>query len=53
MELLKAEYRDMNIKAKKLRKMGLVPCSIYGIDLEESVHIQIPYPMSVVFSTEN
>lgn len=42
MELLKAEYRDMNIKAKKLRKMGLVPCSIYGIDLEESVHIQIP-----------
>lgn len=42
MDILKAEYRDTNIKAKKLRRMGLVPCSIYGINLEESIHIQIP-----------
>ena len=39
---LKAEHRDQTIKAKKLRRMGIVPCCIYGINLEESVPIQIP-----------
>ncbi|HHY52898.1 MAG TPA: 50S ribosomal protein L25 [Clostridiales bacterium] len=44
MDVLKAEYRDTKVKAKKLRKMGFVPCTIYGGDLKESVHIQIPFP---------
>lgn len=35
------ERRD-NIKAKKLRSKGVVPASIYGRNLEESILIQIP-----------
>ncbi|WMJ85211.1 50S ribosomal protein L25 [Oscillospiraceae bacterium MB24-C1] len=35
------ERRD-NIKAKKLRSKGIVPASIYGRNLEESILIQIP-----------
>lgn len=42
MDVLKAEYRDQTIKAKQLRRKGLIPCSIYGITLDESVLIQIP-----------
>ncbi|MEA5136021.1 MAG: 50S ribosomal protein L25 [Candidatus Fimivivens sp.] len=35
------ERRD-NIKAKKLRSKGVVPASIYGRNLKESILIQIP-----------
>lgn len=39
---LKAECRDKSVKAKKLRRNGIVPASIYGRNLEESILIQIP-----------
>lgn len=39
---LKAERRDKNLKAKQLRREGIIPASIYGRNLKESVLIQIP-----------
>lgn len=39
---LKAEGRDQNIKAKQLRRKGIIPALIYGRDLKDSVLIQIP-----------
>jgi large subunit ribosomal protein L25 len=41
---LKVERRDNNIKARKLRRNGIIPASIYGRNLKESVLIQIPLP---------
>lgn len=42
MYTLKAEHRDTNIKAKKLRRVGITPSCIYGNSLDESIPIQIP-----------
>lgn len=39
---LKAECRDKSVKAKKLRRSGIIPASIYGRNLEESIMIQVP-----------
>ena len=39
---LKAEPRDNSLKAKQLRRKGMIPASIYGRDIKESVLIQIP-----------
>lgn len=42
MNTLKTEKRNTKIKAKQLRKMGIVPCNIFGPELEESIAIQAP-----------
>lgn len=42
MYTLKAERRDKTVKAKKLKRQGIIPCSIFGGDLEETLLIQIP-----------
>lgn len=39
---LKAQLRDTNMKAKHLRNKGIIPASIYGRNLKESIMIQIP-----------
>ena len=39
---LKAQLRDTNMKAKQLRNKGIIPASIYGRNLKESIMIQIP-----------
>ena len=39
---LKAEGRDQTIKAKQLRRKGIIPALIYGRSLKESILIQIP-----------
>ena len=39
MEIINVEHRDAAVKAKKLRRMGKVPCSVYGGALKESVAI--------------
>ncbi|MGO5052380.1 50S ribosomal protein L25 [Lachnospiraceae bacterium LCP25S3_G4] len=38
---LDVEKRDKLVKAKKLRKNGIVPCSVYGGKLKETVMIQM------------
>jgi len=43
MYILQAQNRSQNVKAKKLRKLGFVPASIYGKNLKEPLHIQIPH----------
>lgn len=39
---LKVERRSKDVKAKKLKREGLIPSSIFGGDLKESLLIQIP-----------
>lgn len=39
---LKAELRDKSIKAKKLRRNGMIPATIYGRNLKEPIMLQIP-----------
>jgi len=41
MEAIQAKMRDVHAKAKQLRRSGIVPCSIYGAGLEESLSIQV------------
>lgn len=41
MYTLKAEIRDMSIKAKRLRKEGKIPATIYGKNLEEPIMLEI------------
>ena len=41
METIQANLRDVHAKAKQLRRSGIVPCSIYGAGLEESLSIQV------------
>ncbi|MEM1484371.1 50S ribosomal protein L25 [Oscillospiraceae bacterium PP1C4] len=38
---LEAKHRDKGVKAKKLRSEGIIPASIYGRNLKESILIQI------------
>lgn len=41
MDFINVEHRDAAVKAKKLRRLGQVPCSVYGGALPESVAIQM------------
>lgn len=41
MEVVKVQQRDLEQKAKKLRRVGFVPGSIFGGTLSESVSIQM------------
>lgn len=41
MNIIKVEKRDPKIKAKQLRRIGIVPCVIYGGQLKESLSAQI------------
>lgn len=41
MDIINVEHRDAAVKAKKLRRMGQVPCSVYGGALTGSVAIQM------------
>jgi large subunit ribosomal protein L25 len=38
-----AERRSQSAKGKQLRRAGIVPCVIYGADLDESLPIQISH----------
>ena len=40
MNTLKAERRDMTIKAKKLRREGFVTGSIFGREMEETIPLK-------------
>ena len=42
MYILNVEKRDIKVKAKRIRKSGLVPCSVYGGKLKESLLFTIP-----------
>lgn len=41
MNTLKAEKRDMSIKAKKLRREGYVTGCIFGREMEESIPLKM------------
>lgn len=41
MNTILMQRRDPAAKAKQLRRAGIVPCAIYGADLEESISTQI------------
>ena len=41
MNTLKAERRDMTIKAKKLRREGFVTGSIFGREMEETIPLKM------------
>ena len=41
MENIKVQKRDFTVKAKKLRRLGVVPGSVFGKSLPESVSIQM------------
>lgn len=41
MDIIMAEMRDPAVKAKQLRRSGIIPCVISGADLKESLSIQI------------
>lgn len=41
MDTIIAQKRDVQEKAKKLRRLGIIPCSIYGGSLGESISVQI------------
>lgn len=41
MNIIKAELRDPEAKAKQLRRLGFVPCVIDGAGLESSLSIQL------------
>ena len=41
MDMIHADMRKADVKAKQLRRSGIIPCVIYGSGLEESLSIQI------------
>lgn len=41
MENIKVQKRDFTVKAKKLRRLGMVPGSVFGKSLQEPISIQI------------
>ena len=41
MENIYVQKRDFTVKAKKMRQIGLVPGSVFGKSLPESISIQI------------
>lgn len=38
---LQSKKRDINIKGKKLRREGIIPCVLYGKHLPESINLQV------------
>ena len=44
MDMMNAEKRDFTMKAKRLRRNGLVPGSVYGGPLSESISLQMKEP---------
>lgn len=41
MDIIKVEQRDEQVKAKQLRRAGIVPCCVYGGGLPDSISIQM------------
>ena len=41
METINAQKRDFNVKAKKMRRLGMVPGDVFGSFLPESISIQM------------
>lgn len=41
MDIIMAEMRNPETKAKQLRRSGIIPCVISGADLKESLSIQL------------
>ncbi len=41
MDIINVEKRDPKAKAKHLRRVGIVPCSVYGGTLPEAISIQM------------
>lgn len=41
MENINVQKRDLTVKAKKMRRMGIVPGSVFGKSLPESISIQM------------
>ena len=46
METICVQNRDLTVKAKKLRKLGMIPASIFGRSLPESISIQMDEPIA-------
>ena len=46
METISVQKRDVNLKAKKMRRLGLVPGDIFGKSLPESISIQMGEPLA-------
>ncbi|MDU6248799.1 MAG: hypothetical protein E6612_07760 [Paeniclostridium sordellii] len=41
METINVQKRDLNLKAKKMRRLGLVTGNVFGKSLPESISIQM------------
>ena len=41
METINVQKRDFNVKAKKMRRLGMVPGDVFGKSLPESISIQM------------
>lgn len=41
MDIITVQKRNLAVKAKKLRRLGIVPCNIFGGNLPESISIQL------------
>ncbi len=41
METINVQKRDFNVKAKKMRRLGMVPGNVFGKSLPESISIQM------------
>ena len=41
MDIIQVQKRDVEAKAKQLRRAGIVPCCVYGGSLPESISIQM------------
>lgn len=41
MDSIQVEKRNMAVSARKLRRTGMIPCSVHGGQLEESISIQM------------
>lgn len=41
MENINVQKRDLAVKAKKLRQLGIVPCNVFGKSLPEAIAIQM------------
>lgn len=47
MDIITVEKRDTTKKAKQLRRIGIVPCVIYGGALKESISIQMDNTVAI------
>ena len=45
MDTINVSKRDFSVKAKKLRREGIVPGSVFGGNLPESISLQIEEPV--------